>query len=96
MAESQASRGDRTGVEFVLSYTHQHWCAKSEGIVLMAENLRALEEAVAVTLVERFGEDRPVQAQMRFDTNGIPRWIRQYQAHYFNYVLNIGAARNYE
>jgi len=26
---------------------------------------------------------------VRFDRNALPPWLRQYQSHYFNYVLRI-------
>jgi hypothetical protein len=34
----------------------------------------------------------PPRVQLRFDTRALPAWLRQYQAHYCNYVLHIASA----
>jgi hypothetical protein len=70
-------------LEISLSYESGRWRARGSGLDAAHEELRSLEALVEERLAER-GEPAAV---MRFDLGSLPRWLSQYQAHYFNYTL---------
>jgi hypothetical protein len=71
--------------ELVLSYRNGRWSARGEGLTAEHSELEGLERELAALLAAR-GATR---AHLRFDLDGLPRWLRQYHAHYCNYVLHV-------
>ncbi len=72
--------------EIVLDYADGRWRARADGLDLAHEDLAALDRLIEHELAAR----GVVRARVRFDTSGLPVWLRQYHAHYFNYELAIG------
>lgn len=72
--------------EVVLSYADDRWRARGDGVDLEHRELRDLD-----ALIERAYADRrrTTRVYVRFDLGTLPVWVRQYQAHYFNYVLCV-------
>ncbi len=80
--------------EFVLRYEQDRWVASGNDFTVSGHDLPELESSLATAFRSRpaLAAQLPVQVQLRFDYAVLPRWLRQYQAHYFNYALNIGPA----
>lgn len=72
--------------EVVLDYAAGAWHARGDGLELTHADLAALDRLIAAALAARGDVTR---AHVRFDTQRLPVWLRQYHAHYFNYVLKI-------
>ncbi|HEX6998257.1 MAG TPA: DUF5395 family protein [Gammaproteobacteria bacterium] len=72
--------------ELILSYDRGQWRARGAGLDLAHADLAALD-ALIVRALEGGG---PSSVHVRFDVDALPQWLRQYQSHYFNYVLRIG------
>jgi hypothetical protein len=71
--------------EVILSYADGRWRALGLGLDVEHAELRGLE-----ALVERgLSDSGASQVAMRFDMSSLPAWMRQHQAHYFNYVLRL-------
>ena len=89
---------DRESREFVLSFEHGRWRASSGEIAIDGEDLPELEASLARAFRSRpeLAERLPARVELRFDYASLPRWLRQYQAHYFNYALEIDAATSPE
>lgn len=75
--------------ELVLTYERDRWRATGLGLDVAHAELRGLEWLLTTLLAER---GAPPRVQLRFDTRALPTWLRQYHAHYCNYVLEIAAA----
>lgn len=67
-------------LELILSHDGHHWMARGEGMVARAPTLSALDNALFEELRARL----PIDVLMYFDRDSLPRWMRQYGAHYFN------------
>jgi Family of unknown function (DUF5395) len=74
-----------TEPEVVLSYADDRWRARGDGVDLAHADLPNLDALIA----RAFAERAPVCVHVRFDLAGLPTWLRQYQAHYCNYVLRV-------
>jgi len=72
--------------EIVLTYAEARWRARGLGIDVGHEELRGLEGLIEAVLARRSGLAR---VAIRFDFTSMPAWMRQYQSHYFNYVLRL-------
>lgn len=72
--------------ELTLRWERGAWRASGAGVDVSDADLAALDDSIVRSLRGR-GATR---AHVRFDTSTLPAWLRQYQAHYFNYVLHIG------
>ena len=72
--------------ELTLRWERGLWRASGEGVDVADTDLAALDDLI-VQAVRARGVTR---VHVRFDTSTLPTWLRQYQAHYFNYVLSIG------
>jgi uncharacterized protein DUF5395 len=73
--------------EVVLSYENERWRARGDGIDLVHSELTHLDALIVAAFVER----RSTLVHVRFDLAVLPTWLRQYQAHYCNYVLHVMA-----
>ena len=78
-----------SAAELVLTYEQDRWRAIGLGIDVTHAEVRGLESRLTTLLAER---GAPPRVQLRFDTRALPTWLRQYQAHYCNYVLEIAPA----
>jgi hypothetical protein len=74
-----------TEPEVVLSYENERWRARGAGLDLTHSELADLDALVAGA----FQGHGPTRVHMRFDVAGLPVWLRQYHAHYCNYVLRV-------
>lgn len=79
--------------EFVLSFEGGRWLAASGGVAVDGADLPELEASLARAFrsIPALAARLPARVQLRFDYDSLPRWMRQYQAHYFNYSLDIDA-----
>lgn len=77
---------DDEPAELILCWEAGRWRAAGAGIDVTHEDLAALD-ALIVNQLARMR--RATKAHVRFDTSRMPVWLRQYQAHYFNYVLHV-------
>ena len=84
--------------EFVLSFERGRWLATSGDIAVDGADLRELEASLARAFRSKpaLAARLPARVELRFDYASLPRWMRQYQAHYFNYALDIDAATSSE
>jgi hypothetical protein len=73
-------------VEVVLRHENGRWRARGGGVDFAHDELRGLDSLLACAFADPAG---PARVHVRFDLDGLPVWIRQYQAHYCNYVLTI-------
>jgi hypothetical protein len=71
--------------EISLSYEGGRWRARGSGLDAAHEELSSLDALLETRLAER-GETAAV---LRFDMGSLPRWLPQYQPHYFNYTLRL-------
>jgi len=73
-------------IELTLTYEAGAWHAAGAGVAVSHPELARLDEL----LIEAFRvEGRARRVHVRFDRTALPPWLRQYQSHYFNYVLRI-------
>ena len=89
---------DRESCEFVLSFERGRWLASSGDVTVHGEDLPELEASLAHAFRSKpaLAARLPARVQLRFDYASLPRWMRQYQAHYFNYKLDIDAGTSKE
>ncbi len=86
-------------LDFILSYRLNRWHAQGNGLTLVGDDLLELESMIERELQSHpdIHLEDPSHVNMRFDISTLPRWLRQYQSHYFNYVLIVrpgGATRD--
>ena len=72
--------------ELALRYEQGRWRARGPGLDLEHRELRDLDALIAAACAEGCAD---VRVHVRFDLDALPLWLRQYQAHYFNYVLLV-------
>ena len=73
-------------VELTLSFEAGRWRARGDGIDVEHAELPELDRLIAR---DAAGGRPGTRVHVRFDVGGLPEWMRQYQAHYFNYVLTL-------
>jgi hypothetical protein len=71
--------------EIALSFADGRWRARGLGLDVEHAELRGLEALVQ----QQLSHSGAAQVAMRFDMSSLPAWMRQHQAHYFNYVLRL-------
>jgi hypothetical protein len=72
--------------ELTLSYENGQWRAEGAGVDLAHADLASLDVSIVRALASKAS---PRHVHVRFDTSRLPVWLRQYQSHYFNYVLRM-------
>jgi hypothetical protein len=78
--------GGEEAAEITLRWEAGVWCAAGAGIDASHADLAALDALI----VEELARTRAAStANVRFDIGRLPAWLRQYQSHYFNYVLRV-------
>ena len=73
-------------VELSLCWEGGRWRAAGPDVDVSHADLAALDALIVEALTRTGGATR---AHVRFDASRLPTWLRQYQAHYFNYVLHV-------
>lgn len=78
-------------IEFIVSHDGEQWIAKKGELLAEARSLVQLDHEVRRLLKEKgaLPKGRTLDVLMAFDTASIPRWLHQYQQHYFNRILRI-------
>lgn len=73
-------------LELTLGYEAGLWRAEGEGLSFAHAALAELDDLIIATVARQLPARR---VHVRFDTSRLPFWLRQYQPHYFNYMLNV-------
>lgn len=73
-------------LELTLRWEGGRWRASGTGVDVSHTDLAALDRLILDALA---GTASAARACVRFDLRSLPVWLRQYQAHYFNYVLRF-------
>lgn len=76
-------------LKLVLSFENGRWRARGAGIDVAHAELRGLEALLEAELAGA----KPVDVELAFDMDGLPRWLHQYHAHYVNYTLRVPERR---
>ncbi len=80
-----------TQLELTLSHDGYNWITDGLNKRLSGSDLHRLEDSIinAINIDPRFTNNESIDVTLRFDMNNFPRWLHQYQSHYFNYTFNI-------
>ena len=78
-------------IEFIVSHNGEHWIAEKGELRAEARTLAHLDQEVKRLLKEEgaLRNGGTLELLMAFDTASIPRWLHQYQQHYFNRILRV-------
>lgn len=78
-------------LELVISHNGRDWVADGLTKPFHGKDLRLLEEQIskAIKTNHQFDNDNAVLVTLRFDMDCIPKWLHQYQSHYFNYSFTV-------
>ena len=81
----------RTELELTLSHDGHRWFTDDMSGQLSGKDLHQLEDKIsnAINIDPRFIDNEPINVTLRFDMNNFPRWLHQYQSHYFNYTFTV-------
>jgi len=81
----------RTQLELTLSHDGYSWITDGLNNQLSGKDLHRLEDKIcnAINVDPRFIENESIDVTLRFDMNNFPRWLHQYQSHYFNYTFTV-------
>ena len=80
-------------IELTVDHNGEQWVAHNEKMRLVAPTIELLDANTA-SLLKKQGLLEPgktLKVCMRFDSAGLPQWVRQYAQHYFNRVVEIEA-----
>ena len=81
----------RTQLELTLSHDGHRWFTDGMDRQLYGEELHHLEDEIgnAIRTDPRFTNNGSIDVKLLFDMKNLPRWIHQYQSHYFNYTFTV-------
>ncbi len=81
----------RKQLELTLSHDGYSWITDGLNNQLSGKDLHRLEDEIsnAINIDPRFIENESIDVTLRFDMNNFPRWLHQYQSHYFNYTFTV-------
>ena len=81
----------RSEIELTLSHDGHKWFTDDMSSQLCGKDLRHLEDEIsnAISIDPRFIDNESVNVKLLFDMNQFPRWLHQYQSHYFNYTFTV-------
>ncbi len=81
----------RTQLELSLSHNGHRWFTDDMNGQLYGKNLHLLEDKIidAINNDSRFPNNESIDVILRFDMNNFPKWLHQYQSHYFNYTFTV-------
>ncbi len=80
-----------TVLELTLSHDGCDWITDDMDCQLRGKNLGHLEVSIAniIKIDPRFVDNETVDVTLLFDMDNFPRWLSQYQSHYFNYTFTV-------
>jgi hypothetical protein len=73
-------------IDIELGYSAGLWHARGAGFEASHADLRYIDAALERAYAH---PAETVIVSVRFDRDALPRWWRQYHAHYFNYELRV-------
>lgn len=78
-------------IKIILSFDGGQWFVDLDDCRVGACELRDLENRIAEILRQKpcYANRKSVLVGVSFDYDSIPAWLRQYQSHYFNYLLTV-------
>lgn len=83
--------------DVVVTLTHdgQRWVARSGSLEAAGATLPELDDALRRELqgMRQYRAGAQVTVFMGFDVDTLPRWMRQYSAHYFNRCVRLQIER---
>ena len=81
----------RTALELTLSHDGHHWITNDMSRKLSGNDLHHLEDQIsnAIKIDPRFINNESIDVTLLFDMDYVPRWLHQYQSHYFNYSFTV-------
>jgi len=81
----------RADLDLKLSHDGKRWVACNAMLEAQGEDFLQLDAALTEQLRARaeFPAGSRVRVFMGFDFDTLPRWMRQYQSHYFNRYVTI-------
>jgi len=84
-------------LELSLSHNGYDWVADGLTTPFHEKDLLLLEEQIskAIKTDRQFADQESIQVTFRFDMDAIPRWLHQYQSHYFNYSFTVNKQDSY-
>jgi predicted RNA-binding protein with PIN domain len=80
-----------TQLELTLSHDGYSWITNGLYKQLSGKDLHCLEDNIinAINIDSRFTSNESIDVILRFDMDNFPRWLHQYQSHYFNYTFTV-------
>jgi len=81
----------RTQLELTLSHDGYSWITDGLSSQLSGKDLHRLEDNIikAINIDSQFTNNESIDVILRFDMNNLPKWLHQYQSHYFNYTFIV-------
>jgi hypothetical protein len=78
-------------LELTLSHDGYSWITDGLNCQLSGSDLHRLEDNIinAINIDSRFTGNESIDVTLRFDMDNFPRWLHQYQSHYFNYSFTV-------
>jgi Rad3-related DNA helicase len=80
-----------TQLELTLSHDGDSWITDGLHNRLSGSDLHRLEDEItnAIRIDSQFTGNESIDVTLRFDIDNFPRWLHQYQSHYFNYSFTV-------
>ncbi len=81
----------RTQLELTLSHDGYSWITDGLNSQLSGKDLHSLEDKIINDINNdyKFTNNESIDVILRFDMNNFPKWLHQYQSHYFNYTFTV-------
>ena len=81
----------RAQLELTLFHDGLRWFTDDMSGQLSGKDLHHLEDEIgnAIRTDPRFTNNESIDVKLLFDMNNLPRWLHQYQSHYFNYTFTV-------
>jgi len=78
-------------LELTLSHDGHNWVTDDMSRKLCGNDLHHLEDQIsnAINTDPRFTDNESIDVTLLFDMDRLPRWLHQYQSHYFNYTFTV-------
>ncbi len=78
-------------LELSLSHDGQNWITDYLSLAISAMDLPAMEEQIAdvINTDPLFINNDSIHVSLFFDMDIFPKWLHQYQSHYFNYSFTV-------
>ena len=77
-------------IELFLTYNGECWFTGGLDNRFYGKDLETIEDQISVAIhSDPQFDDKLVNVQLHFDMDIIPKWLHQYQSHYFNYTFIV-------